>query len=402
MAAIGWHRKGSDILYSGSTGGVSLGEFNSTAANYGMKVSPTRTKVFSVYVDDGGAALTPSGSVSDLRGLISRFLITANQSAVHARAWGLMGQAKVYNALWSEEQIGGVNGRLEIVQAGAGTTTLGGYGVSSGVCGIAATAGTTTVSANHVFAAVAAIADIKGTCTQTGIVCGLYVGKYDTSQWSDGTSRADFTYGAYIATGTTGLYISTTPTTAIDARGLVTVAQTITSATPATTRLIRSELTVTPATSVAVGSNGSLAAVRGAVTLTTAKSITDGYLYGVQGKAVLDGATVAVGTDHIAGVYAQMSANGTTVTNGHVAIMIASGQNLPTSSNVDAIYCESGNGKINSVIKANVKCDYFLDISNFESGGCCSSSVDVSTSSSSGNIKVLVDGQVRYLKLYSS
>ena len=129
---------------------------------------------------------------------------------------------------------------------------------------------------------------------------------------------------------------------------------------------------------------------------------TDGYLYGVQGKCVLDGATVAVGSDHVAGVYAQMSGSGMTATSGHIAILVVSGQSLPTSVNINAIYCESGGGTINAVIQSNVKCTYFLDINNFESGGCCSSSVDVSTSSSSGNIKVLVDGAVRYIKLYSS
>jgi hypothetical protein len=176
--------------------------------------------------------------------------------------------------------------------------------------------------------------------------------------------------------------------------------KTITDATPATFRLIRSELTVTPSSSVAVDSNGSLAAVRGCTTLTTGKSITDGYLYGVQGKVVLDGATVVIGSDHVAGIYAQLSGSSTTVTSGHVAIMIASGQNLPTSANVDGLYLESGGGKINSVIKSNVKATYFLDISDFESAGICSDTGTVETEA--GWIKVLVDGSPGYIQVFSA
>jgi hypothetical protein len=176
--------------------------------------------------------------------------------------------------------------------------------------------------------------------------------------------------------------------------------KTITDATPATFRLIRSELTVTPATSVAVGSNGSLAAIRGCTTLTTGKEITDGYLYGVQGKVVLDGATTDIGSDHIAGLYGQMSASGATITSGHVAIIIASGQNLPTSSDIDGLYLESGGGQINSVIKSNVKADYFLDISDFESAGVCSDTGALETEA--GWIKVLVDGSPGYIQVYSA
>lgn len=201
-----------------------------------------------------------------------------------------------------------------------------------------------------------------------------------------------------------GLFIpADTCTTAIDARGLVSMALTLTSATPATTRLVWSELTVTPATSVAVGSNGSLAGVRGCVTLTTGKSITDGYIYGVQGKAVLDGATVEVGSDHVAGVYAQLSASGATITSGHVAILAVSGQSLPASANVNAIYVESGGATINSMLQSNCRATYIFDLNNFESAGCVSSSgTPGSVTGATGWIKCLVDGAVRYIPLASS
>ena len=145
------------------------------------------------------------------------------------------------------------------------------------------------------------------------------------------------------------------------------VAQTITSATPATTRLTRSELTITPATSVAVGSNGSLAGVRGAVTLTSGKSITDGYLYGTQGKAILDGATINVGSDHVAGVYAQMSAAGATFTSGHIAPLMSVGQSLPAGI-ASMIYCENNDVTIlNAVVQAVANANFVLDCTSEDS-----------------------------------
>jgi len=178
------------------------GVFSSTGVT-GITVNPTTTAASRVYSDDAGVALTPSGSVPDLRAGIFRYLVTADQSAVHARVWGLQGLAKVYNCLFSEEQIGGINGRFEVVQASA-TTTLGGYGISSGVCGIFATAGTTTIGATHIAAGVSAISDIKGTCTQTGKAVAFYVGKYDTTNWSDATARTTWGYGLYMPAGVAG------------------------------------------------------------------------------------------------------------------------------------------------------------------------------------------------------
>jgi hypothetical protein len=187
-----------DVFKVDKTGGITFGIFNSTAGGYGLALDEvTNTAAFRVYADDGGAALTPTGSVGDVRAGIFRLLLTANQAAVNARTWGLMGQVKLYDATFNNEQLGGVCGRFEPVQS-AGTLTLAGYGISSGVCGIIGSAGTTTVSANHVVAGVAAIADIKGTMTQTGKVCGVYVGKYDTTNWSDSTSRASWGYGLYV------------------------------------------------------------------------------------------------------------------------------------------------------------------------------------------------------------
>ena len=188
----------------------------------------------------------------------------------------------------------------------------------------------------------------------------------------------------------------------INTSGLVSLAKTITSATPATTRLVQSELTVTPSTTVAVGSNGSLAAVRGAVTLTTAKSLTDGFMYGVQGKVVGDGSTIAVGSDHIAGLLGQLSMTGTTVTSAHMAGVISSIQGTPTNSNIDLFYGESATGNvINAMFKAFAKSDYVFDLaSNVHTQMSLTGTAGASTAK--GWLKVLVDGEVRYIALTDS
>jgi hypothetical protein len=140
---------------------------------------------------------------------------------------------------------------------------------------------------------------------------------------------------------------------------------TMTATTSTVKRLIASQFTLTPTggTLTMSPTTDSLAAMRGAITLTSGDTLAAGFLYGVQGKLTLDGTTIAVGSGHIAGVYGQISGNGMTATSGHIAVIIASGQNLPTSANVDMLYAESGGGTVNSVLKAYVKSTYFFDIS---------------------------------------
>lgn len=138
------------------------------------------------------------------------------------------------------------------------------------------------------------------------------------------------------------------------------VASLITSATPQTTRLYRGEATLTPATSLTVGT-GSIVGLRGLVTLTSGKSITGGFVYGTQGKAILDGATVAVGSAHIAGVYAQMSAAGATFTSGHIAPLMSVGQSLPAGI-ADMIYCENNSpNKLHAILEAIANADFVID-----------------------------------------
>ena len=118
--------------------------------------------------------------------------------------------------------------------------------------------------------------------------------------------------------------------------------------------------------SYANGSN-SLVGVRGLATVPSSGSATSGFIFGTQGKFIGDGATIDVGSAHVAGLYGQMSLSGATITSGHVAIGILSGQSLPASSNVDGLYMESGGNSINSLVKGIFNANYVIDLSK-ESG----------------------------------
>ena len=178
-----------------------IGQFASAAQGKGVKLNRSaKTAAYRVYADDGGAVLWGSGSVPDIRGSLTRTLLTKDNTGGNIRVWGAMGQLKAYDAFWNGEQVGAIHGRLELVRSAA-TMTLGGYGVSASGAFTVGTSGAITVNTNHILAGVAAISDFKATLTQTGIVTAFYVGKYDTTNWSDSTARTTWNYGIYIPTG---------------------------------------------------------------------------------------------------------------------------------------------------------------------------------------------------------
>jgi len=157
----------------------------------------TYTSAHRVYSDDGGDSLYGAGSVPDLRGSLSRFLITADQSGGDVRLFALMGQLKSYDGEWADEQVAGVHGYLELVRS-AGTINFQGYGVTAGVMSTVETSGTMTLDTNAVIAGVAAISKMTSGLTQTGKTAGFYVSTYNTAQWSDATARSNWGYGLYV------------------------------------------------------------------------------------------------------------------------------------------------------------------------------------------------------------
>lgn len=203
-----------DAFETGSAGyDLAIGTQSSTTASDltdGMNLNrTTKTKSFGVYADDGAAVLWGTGSVPDIKSGISRLFISTDQTGGHVRLFGFQGMLASYTAKWNTEIAAGVEGVAQLVCPS--TKTFGGYGVTAGLAGRLATgAGTVVCNTNHIMAAVAAISDLKGTVTQTGKVCGVYIGKYDTTNWSDGTTRNTPGYGLIIGAGaaTTGILMS--------------------------------------------------------------------------------------------------------------------------------------------------------------------------------------------------
>lgn len=204
-------KKGSEVLMLGPGSATdlaatnmyfTLGTFSSTAAGSGVELeNATYTAAHRVYADDGGDDLMKtSGSIPDIRGSLTRVLVTHDQTSGDMRLFGTMGQIKSVNVAWDDEQISSVHGYLELTRT-AGTVTFGGYGVSSGVMATVETSGTMTVNTNHILAGVASISKMSATgLTQTGKTAAFYSGVYDATNWSDGSdARTKWAYGLYLA-----------------------------------------------------------------------------------------------------------------------------------------------------------------------------------------------------------
>jgi hypothetical protein len=75
---------------------------NANATGSGIVLTrSTNTAGNRVYTDDGGAVLYGTGSVPDIRGDLSRTLITINQTGGNIRVHALMGQLKSYDGYWN-------------------------------------------------------------------------------------------------------------------------------------------------------------------------------------------------------------------------------------------------------------------------------------------------------------
>lgn len=182
--------------------GIVVGTFHSTVASNGTKIgaSGSTTGANRFYTDDGGSAISAGGSVPDVRGVLARTLVTADNTANHMRLFPLMGHLKAYNGKWNGEQIGATAGFLELVKNSTTFTfTLGGYGITSGLMSTVETSGTMTVDTNHALCGVAAVSKMTSDLTQTGVTAAFYAGIYDVTNWSDGTARSTWKYGLYIA-----------------------------------------------------------------------------------------------------------------------------------------------------------------------------------------------------------
>lgn len=133
------------------------------------------------------------------------------------------------------------------------------------------------------------------------------------------------------------------------------ISKTLTATTVATERLVRSALTLTPTSTVSVTGGGSLAGVRGEITLTAAKSFTDGFLYGVQGKFTMNGTMAEVSAARATGVLGQVDLSTGTLTAGQVSAVWGDLQGNPTLTVNDQVYV----GRFTNSMSAGKKAQAF-------------------------------------------
>ena len=179
---------------------------------------------------------------------------------------------------------------------------------------------------------------------------------------------------------------------AASSTGLLAVTSTAAVTAPGSVRGVVSAMTTT----AGAVTSGTLAAIRGIVTYLT-QTLTNVFTYGVQGKLVGAGATIDAGSSHVCGVLAQMDLSGTTVSSGHIAPLIVSGQTLPASAYVNMVYFESGGNKINAAEQFNVAANFLWDINNFESCGIITTPSGATHSGNLRTIKVQIDGATYYI-----
>jgi len=90
---------------------------------------------------------------------------------------------------------------------------------------------------------------------------------------------------------------------------------TLTAASLNTTRAIYSRLTLSPTSnSVVIPASGSVAGLRGEINVASGKTVTDGFLYGVQGKGVLLGTMNGASALRLTGLIGQVDTTGGTLT----------------------------------------------------------------------------------------
>ena len=180
-----------------------------------------------------------------------------------------------------------------------------------------------------------------------------------------------------------------------------TIAQTLTnaSATPGTVRAAYNKAV----TGVALTS-GNLVGQRGEVQISTGATVGNGvFLYGNQGKITLAGAaTINSGSGHVCGVLGSLDLTNSTNTSGHIAGVISTIQGVGSDGTlVDLFYGESATGTpVNSMFKAFGKATYVMDIAtNTHTQAAVAGTAGALTS---GWLKVLVEGVVRYIPLAAS
>lgn len=219
--------------------------------------------------------------------------------------------------------------------------------------------------------------------------------------WKYGTCYAP-SVNNWIALANTPANISAYPITCDGQGNLLTMAPStsVSTASPGTVGTIIGSITTTNA-SYSNGGN-SLVGVRGLVTIPSGTTAAAGYLYGTQGKFIIQG--IASGSIWGAGLMGQLDISAATLTSAsHVTPLWSdAGTSGPA---VSCAFCDSAvltnttNTTFHSLIYGYSKAAYFVDL-NDNGGGYIISGTGAS-SAVTGYLKVRVAGADAYIRVYA-
>ena len=105
---------------------------------------------------------------------------------------------------------------------------------------------------------------------------------------------------------------------------VLTKVTTLTAASLTTARYIYSQVVISPTAGTAtIPASGSIAGVRGEVSIPTMKTFQDGFLFGTQGKGIITGTLNQTSAGRVAGVLGQIDTTSGTLTSGQVSAVWA-------------------------------------------------------------------------------
>lgn len=201
-----------------------------------------------------------------------------------------------------------------------------------------------------------------------------------------------------------GVTISANGGTGLLSAAAASIASTITSAAPATNRLTYSKMTLTPSGTFLAGTN-SLAGARGEVNF-TAGTLETGFLYGAQGKGIFAGTMLESGTGaRLTGVLGQTDVTGATLTTGQVSGVWADLQGNATCTNGETFSLRVTNSMstdCNALGFFYGKATSFIEVGDAASGFAATASTTTGNVGTAGWLKVIVNGQTRYIPLADS
>jgi hypothetical protein len=160
--------------------------------------------------------------------------------------------------------------------------------------------------------------------------------------------------------------------------------------------------TLTPVTTV-TAANG-LNSIRGGMTLTAGKTLGSGsasYVTAVYGRGDIHG-TVNIGSGDLAAIYGKFDLSSSTLTSGHIAPVQSNIVNpgATAAATTDLFYGESASGtSIKSILSGYATAAYAFDLTDVSNAFINLTGTCTTPGQSHGWIRVLLNGNVRYIVL---